>query len=160
MSRDDCGGSTWTAGTPGAATVTSHPCRESALIIVYATLGQPIGEPYSYAMARRESVEHDDIAPGLTSRLWRPRVATSAVQGTRWESHRAGRQALEPFPKTAIYCHLLPFCAAKSLRLLQSYISLLAPRGRAGQPGPRAENRERGRQEPRCQAVTECQFVP
>ncbi len=97
------------------------------MIIVYATLGQPIGEPYSCAMARRESVDHDGITPGLTSRLWRPRVATSAVQSTRSESHRAGRQGLEPFPKTAIYCHLLQFCAAKSLRLFQSYISLLAP---------------------------------
>jgi hypothetical protein len=84
------------------------------LIIVYATLGQPIGEPYSCATARRESVDHDGITPGLTSRLWRPRVATSAVQGTRWESHRAGRQALEPFPKTAIYCHLLPFWSRKT----------------------------------------------
>jgi hypothetical protein len=30
----------------------------------------------------------------------------------------------------------------------------------AGHPGPRAENRERGREEPRCKAAIEGQFVP
>ena len=38
--------------------------------------------------------------------------------------------------------------------------NLLAPRGRAGQPGPRAENRERGETEPRWIAPTECDLLP
>jgi hypothetical protein len=58
--------------------------------------------------------------------------------------------------KPAIYCHLPPFSSAKPLLPFQPFHSFLAPRGYAGQPGPRAENRERGREEPRCQAATEC----
>src|SRR5260370_5786795 len=38
--------------------------------------------------------------------------------------------------------------------------NLLASRGRAGQPGPRAENRERGETEPRWIAATECDLLP
>jgi hypothetical protein len=44
-------------------------------IIVYATLEKPIGEPDSYAMARRGSADHDDITPSLTSKFWRVNLA-------------------------------------------------------------------------------------
>ena len=72
-----------------------------------------------------------------------------------------GARRMGDLPKN---CHLLPSTAILEpqncyLRF-NRFNSFLAPRGRAGQPGPRAENRERGREEPRCQAVTEGQFVP
>jgi hypothetical protein len=69
---------------------------------------------------------------------------------------RGARQS-ETFPKTAIYCH---FGAAKPLSPMQPFHSRLPLEGMSASPGPRAENRERGREEPRCQAVIEGQFVP
>jgi hypothetical protein len=52
-----------------------------------------------------------------------------------------GARRPETFPKTATYSH---FGAAKPLSPFQPLHALLALRGRAGQPGPLAENRERG----------------
>jgi hypothetical protein len=72
-----------------------------------------------------------------------------------------GARLLGDLPKN---CHLLPSTAIlepqKPLRPLGPFHSFVAFRGHAGQPGPRAENREQGREEPRCQAVIEGQFVP
>ena len=66
-----------------------------------------------------------------------------------------GARRLGALPKT---CHLLPstaICSRKTATPVSTVPFLSAPRGRAGQPWPRAENRERGREEPRCKAVTE-----
>jgi hypothetical protein len=41
-------------------------------------------------------------------------LASSAVYRIRCRSRRAGRDGSEPFPKAAIYCHLLPFCSRKT----------------------------------------------
>jgi hypothetical protein len=73
-----------------------------------------------------------------------------SARKTNWLSIASrGGWGSETSPKPAIYCHLLPFGEARSLRPLQSVTSLLALRGRAGQPGSRAENRERDYEEPR-----------
>jgi hypothetical protein len=67
----------------------------------------------------------------------------------------AGRLS-QKLPPTAIYCH---YGAAKPLRPLRPLHSLLTRRGHAGQPGTRAESRERG---PRGASVGYCyrvQFV-
>ena len=68
-----------------------------------------------------------------------------------------GARRLGDLPKN---CHLLPSTAILEpqdrLVRFNRFNSFLALRGRAGQPGPRAENRERGREEPRCEVVTEC----
>jgi hypothetical protein len=68
-----------------------------------------------------------------------------------------GAPGLGALPKN---CHLLPSTAILEPQnrydRLNRFNSTLALRGRAGQPRPRAENRERGREEPRCQAATEC----
>ena len=66
----------------------------------------------------------------------------------------AGRQGSETFPKTATYCHLLPFCHRKTHTPVRTVSFVRCPLRGAGQPGPRAENRERGGEEPRCRAVT------
>jgi hypothetical protein len=59
--------------------------------------------------------------------------------------HRMGRNGCEPFPKAANCCHFAP---QNRYGRFNRSISLLAHRGRAGQPLPRAENRERGQAEP------------
>jgi hypothetical protein len=68
-----------------------------------------------------------------------------------------GAKRLGDLPKN---CHPLPSTGILEPQnrydRLNRFNSFLALRGRAGQPGPRAENRERGREEPRCEAVTEC----
>jgi hypothetical protein len=53
-----------------------------------------------------------------------------------------GETAAEPFQKPAIYCHFSHHNGYN--RFNRPYP---CPRGRAGQPGPRAENRERGQQD-------------
>ena len=62
---------------------------------------------------------------------------------------KSDRRPSQNLPPTAIYCH---FVAAKPIRPFQPLHSFVAPRGRVGQPGPRAENRER--------AVTSLNFKP
>ena len=86
-----------------------------------------------------------------------------------------GETAAETFPKTAIYCHLLPFSlldgiergrlspynrhrgrnrlpanagAGKQLQSFREFI-FVAPRGLAGQPGSRVEDRKRNNTETR-----------
>jgi hypothetical protein len=44
--------------------------------------------------------------------------------------------------------------------LSHSPFLFFAHRGRAGQPGPRAENRERAETETRWNSATECRLVP
>jgi hypothetical protein len=61
---------------------------------------------------------------------------------------RGARQP-ETFPKTAIHCHLLPFWSRKTAKPDATVSFPPWPRGHAGKPGPRAMNRERGREEPR-----------
>jgi hypothetical protein len=89
-----------------------------AQIIVEATLGKPIGEAGSCAMPRREWADHDDTKPSSTLRLWRANLASSAVSRIRCRSHRARREVSGTFPKTAIYCHLLPFWSCKTATLV------------------------------------------
>jgi hypothetical protein len=126
-------------------------------IIVYATLEKPIGEPDSYAMARRESADHDDITPSSTSRLWRVNLAFKQAgpaglcstgilpvgsSDTGWKplplrakefvvdriaQGRDGRRPSQKLPPTAIYRH---FGAAKLLRSFQPLHSLLALEGK------------------------------
>jgi hypothetical protein len=78
------------------------------LIIVYATLGKPIGELDSCAMTRRESAKHDETNAmvdrqnvesefGIVSRL-----KNSLSRASR------GARRLGDLPKT---CHLLPSTA-------------------------------------------------
>ena len=69
-----------------------------------------------------------------------------------------GARRPETFPKTAIYCHLLPFWSRKTATPVSTVSFLPCPRGHAGQPGPRAENRERGQEEPRWKVATECRL--
>jgi hypothetical protein len=77
--------------------------------------------------------------PGVVSRFENSLSIASGAGEKSWGPS-------QNLPSTAIYCH---FGAAKPLSPFQLFHSLLAPRGHAGQPGPRAENRERGREEPR-----------
>jgi hypothetical protein len=53
-------------------------------------------------------------------------------------------------------CHLSPFWCRKTAALIATVPFLLAPRGRAGQPGPRAENRARGQEVSRRNVAIEC----
>ena len=117
--------------------------------------------------ADRRAVFMRDGAP----RIGRPRrhytgvdqqavqTACGYVSRPRYSMGIASRGApgLGALPKN---CHLLPSTAILEPQnrydRLNRFNSTLALRGRAGQPGPRAENRERGREEPRCQAATEC----
>ena len=62
----------------------------------------------------RESSEHDVTTPWWGNRLRRANLASSAIEKIRCRSHRAARDGCEPFPKTAIYCHLLPFWSRKT----------------------------------------------
>ena len=66
-----------------------------------------------------------------------------------------GARRPETFPKTAIYCHLLPFSRRKTVMAALTVL-FIYHQGHAGQPGSRAEYRERGREEPRCKTATEC----
>ncbi len=74
--------------------------------------------------------------------------------------NRQARCRRVPWPKAAIQCHLLPFAAAKSSGSLQLIASFFALRERAGQPGPRAENRERGREGGPVKPCHRVPFVP
>jgi hypothetical protein len=67
----------------------------------------------------------------------------SAPKNSLSTASRWARQP-ETFPKTAIHCHVLPFCSRKIALPVAVVLFLLATRGHAGQPGPRAEKRERG----------------
>ena len=42
-------------------------------------------------------------------------------------SHRAGRDGSETFPKTAIYCHLLPFWSRKTAKSVSTVSILFLP---------------------------------
>ena len=77
-------------------------------VIVEFTLGKPIGEADSCAMARREWADHDDTKPSSNRRLWRTNPASSAVSRIRCRSHLARGRSLGDLPKT---CHLLPSTA-------------------------------------------------
>ena len=121
-------------------------CAGRARIIVEATLGKPIGEAGSRAIARREWAVHDDTRPSSTHTLWRANLASSAVSRIRCRSHRARARRLKDLPKN---CHLLPSTAIlpphNCYDRFNRSNSFLAPQGRAGRPGPGAVNRERGR---------------
>ena len=121
-------------------------CAGRARIIVEAILGKPIGEAGLCALARREWAVHDDTRPSSTHRLWRANLASSAVSRIRCRSHRCGRDVSRTFPKTAIYCHLLPFCRRKTATIDSTVLIHFLPlESGAGRPGPGAVNRERGR---------------
>ena len=60
-----------------------------------------------------------------------------------------GASQPETFPKTAIYCHLLPFWSRKTAKPVATVSFRPWARGHAGKPGLQAQNRERGREEPR-----------
>ena len=130
-----------------AGTVTQQIFRTGrARIIVDATLGKPIGEAGSRAIAHREWAVHDDTRPSSTHRLWRANLASSAVSRIRCRSHRARARRLKDLPKN---CHLLPSTAIlpphNCYDRFNRSNSFLAPQGRAGRPRPGAVNRERGR---------------
>jgi hypothetical protein len=108
-----------------------------------------------------EAADPDDTLQWSINGLRKSNCVPSAIPKKSPAIASRGAKRLGDLPKS---CHLLPSTAISEpqnryVRFNRS-ISFVALRGRAGQPGPRAENRERGRQEPRCQAVTEDQFVP
>ena len=69
---------------------------------------------------------------------------TIVLERTRFSIASRGCRRPEPFPKTAIYCHLLPFWSRKTATPDATVPFASSFRVRAGQPGTRAENRERG----------------
>jgi hypothetical protein len=96
-----------------------------------------IGQPRRHNTMIDHQVVESDL--GFVSHLKHPLSAAS----------RAARR-LGDLPKN---CHLLPSTAIlepqNRYARFNRFNLFLAPRGRAGQSGPRAENRERGREEPR-----------
>jgi hypothetical protein len=120
-----------------------------------------VGEADRRATFRRDGAPRIGRPRRLCTRVDQQAVETARgyVSRPRYSLGIASREApgRGALPKN---CHLLPFTAILESPnrhdRLNRFNSTLALRGRAGQPGPRAENRERGRQEPRCQAATEC----
>jgi hypothetical protein len=127
--------------------------RESS----FATSGKPIGQAGSGAIANRKLAEHDDrklqaveSKPGFVRHLEKSlSIASGGGEKTRGPSQN--------LPSAAIYCH---FVAAKLLRSFQLLHFISCPRRACRPAWAQAENRERGREEPRRDAVTECRFVP
>ena len=66
---------------------------------------------------------------------------------------RGARQP-ETFPKTAIYCHLLPFAATKPLQPLES----VAIEDRPASLGPGAQSGEWGEEWPRWNVAIDCRL--
>ena len=157
-----CGGSVWFRDE------TWPPCQALKLeSLIYEHRDGPM-----VSQNHEKAFKRDDILPSCASpeqvddathvvsgrAMERELGGFSRLHGIRCRSQ--GERARSPrqnLPSTAICCQTV---AVKPLRLLQCVTTSLAHRGRAGQPGPQAENRERGCEEPRCQAATEGQFVP
>jgi hypothetical protein len=90
---------------------------------------------------RRKTVVNSQAVekkPGVVSRLENSLPIASG-----------GREVLGTFPKTAIYCHLLPFWSGKIATSVSIVSFPSLPLEGCRPAGAQADNRERGREEPR-----------
>jgi hypothetical protein len=125
-------------------------------IVAYTRLRESVRQPDCRITEFGEAADPDDTWQWSINGLQKSNWAPSAIP--KKSPAIASREAkrLGALPKN---CHLLPSTGIlepqnRNDRFNRS-ISFVAFRGRAGQPGTRAENRERGREERGCQAVTE-----
>ena len=124
----------WRSPVPYA---TNLRARAWVRIIVFATLGKPFEVPVSarWCAANRTNTmkrRHGQLA-GYGVRSWLRRPSKEVIV----DRIAAGCDGCEPLPKTAIYCHLLPFCRCKTATTVSTVAFLcLAPEGVPASLGP------------------------
>jgi mRNA-degrading endonuclease toxin of MazEF toxin-antitoxin module len=126
-------------------------------MVAYTRLRESVRQLECRITGFGEAADADDTWQWSINRLRKSNCVPSAIPKKSLAIASRGARRLEDLPKS---CHLLPSTAISEpqnryVRFNRS-ISFVAPRGRAGQPGPRAENRERGQDEPRWDVAIEC----
>jgi hypothetical protein len=89
---------------------------------------------------------------GKLNGLRNQRISERASPGPNYSDRMIWKNRYSPHPRQIVGLACCLFASSKHI------VHFLALRGRAGQPGPRAENRERGERETRWFLATACHF--